>query len=488
MRGVKHVSVSALHKLMREPDSTWMAPTCTQPIQARVQVPGSKSETARALFLAAVAGEPTLILGALESRDTQLMRDALTTLGATFDTTADGLQVTPINLANALNEASPAALVSERTIDVGLAGTVMRFLPPLAALLPGVTHFVGDSEASARPLAPTLDLVRQLGATVICHEAPDCLPFTVVSSAKNHGLPRELCVDGSLSSQFVSAALLIAAVLVSLDGEERSVHAAGNLISMPHIDMTCQAVRDRGVNVTLSPSSPAAASWLLQGNAQDATPIKGGRRAIAPDLTNAGVFLAAAMLCTGSVLIPDWPHNTTQAGDAWRHFFTTLGAQVELSDQGLAMSVKDVSFPGVDMDFSAIGELTPTAVAVLLFASSPSHIRGVEHIRGHETDRLAALATEIRRLGGHVVEHPDGLEFLPLPHGVSPNSPLHSYADHRMATFAALVGLRVPGVQVDDIAATSKTLPDFPRLWSALTATHHPSPSDSSQEARYGTA
>lgn len=433
--------------------SSWSAPCADGAVHATVRVPGSKSETARALYVAAIAQAPSTIVGALDSRDTRLMIGALTALGAGIERGADdSLMVTPIR-----DWAS-----GEVTIDTGLAGTVMRFVPLLAALRPGVTHFVGDAEAEARPLAPLLDLVRALGAHVECHGQEGFLPFTVHGISAQAPVPTTLVVEASASSQFLSAALLVAPMLVARDGQPRRIETRGDVVSLPHVLMTCQMLADCGVNVetthapaffTISPTLP-----------------RGGVVAVAPDLTNAGVFLAAGMLCGGRVTILDWPASTSQAGDAWRDFFTRLGAKVSHDGRDLHLSVAPSAggrpeFAGVDMDFSAIGELTPTAVAVLLFASTPSQLRGVAHIRGHETDRLAALAQEIRRLGGSVTEFPDGLAIEPAAlHGAD----LRAYADHRMATFAALVGLRLEQVTVDDIGATSKTLPDFPAMWQRL--------------------
>lgn len=461
--------------------SGWAAPVATHPVKATIHVPGSKSVTARALYLAAIAGEPTCINGALESRDSSLMCQALRALGARIDTHDNGvLEVSPIE----------GFSDEEITIHTGLAGTVMRFIPLLAALRPGVTHVVGDAQAEERPLAPLTDLLSQLGAEVTFHAKPGFVPFTLRGIHPDATLPTLLRVDASASSQFLSAALLVAPLLGLRDGRPRRIEATDKVVSLPHIEMTCEALRQRGIRVDFSPAThDARATWVVYPGRPD-----GGHISVEPDLTNAGAFLAACALCGGQVTIPDWPLTTTQAGDAWRDFFTRLGACFTLDDDGLHMEMPATAstddsgdappqrwprFPGVTMDFSAIGELTPTAVAVLLFADSPSLITGVAHIRGHETDRLAALAAEIGSLGGAVRELPDGLEITPVP---LQGEAMRAYADHRMATFAAIVGLRVPGVTVDDIAATSKTLPSFPQLWADMLG------SDSTQEVSRGTA
>lgn len=498
---------------MQPTSPLWQAPSLSHSLNAQVTVPGSKSETARALFLAAISGERTLIHGALASRDTDLMLSALTALGASFEYGDEGtVAMTPIPHAVFVQ---PSA--QEITIDVGLAGTVMRFVPLLAALRPGVTHFRGDAEASARPMGALLDLIRSLGARVTCHGAPDSLPFSIQGVDPSVPLPHRLEVDASRSSQFVSAALLCAPVLVARDGQPREIVARGKVVSLPHIEMTCAALEARGVSVDVH-TEAGTFTWTISS-----PEVGGGEVVIAPDLTNAGVFLAAAMLVGGQVRIPAWPRLTTQAGREWIRFFSTLGAVFSRDEDTLVMRVcpeadrvlpvgscgeeaageegettpaptssthrlpsdllseGDTSsavdahtphvfprFSGVDWDFSRIGELVPTAAAVLLFADSPSSIRGVAHIRGHETDRLAALTQEIRALGGDVTEYDDGLRITPTVLKASDGRPLRAYADHRMATFAALVGLRVPGVRVDDIGCTSKTLPHFPALWDRL--------------------
>lgn len=464
---------------------SWSAPSIAGPIDWTVRVPGSKSATARALYLAAVADEPTQIYGALSSRDTDLMADALRALGAQVSASEDSVQVVPWDLTGALESKNS----DELTIHVGLAGTVMRFVPLLALLRPGVTHFIGDAEAEQRPLAPILDVARQLGAHVECHNREGFLPFTLTGVPSHTIFPEEISVDASASSQFLSASLLVAPLLGLRDGKPRRVRTRGAVVSMPHVQMTVQVLRDCGITVTEISSEENELSWIVQPGRP-----YGGARPIEPDLTNAGVFLAAAMLMGGRVRILDWPAQTTQAGDSWRAILTQLGAEITCDgsdlellafppdapstvEQGLSSEQQTNSIPrheyprfkGQNWDFSDIGELTPTAVALLLFADSPSSIRGVGHIRGHETDRLAALAHEIRTLGGVVDEHPDGLSISPAPlRAPVDGRPLHAYADHRMATFAALVGLRVPGVKVDDIACTSKTLPDFPHMWARL--------------------
>lgn len=435
----------------------WPAPTSAGPLSATVDVPGSKSETNRALLLAAIADAPGRVRGALDSRDTHLMARALEALGAGIardDATGD-LLVTP------LDRPRPGA-----TVDCGLAGTVLRFVPPLAALADGVTSFVGDASALVRPVRPVLDALEGWGALVQYLGEPGFLPFRVsgAGALPLPGLPTEVEVDASASSQFVSALLLSAPLM---DGPI-TVRARGRVVSLPHVDMTVAALRARGVRVEVAGGGAGGSHrWtVLPGRP------RGGEVHIDPDLSNAGPFLAAALVCGGSVRVPRWPSSTTQAGDAWRGLLTRMGAEVVLDAGGLTVTGPGRrGLRGIDADLSDVGELTPTLAALAVLATTPSRITGIAHLRGHETDRLAALATEITRLGGDVDELDDGLAIRPAPlHAAR----VRTYADHRMATFAAVVGLAVPGVEVEDVATTAKTLPGFPRLWGAMVATASP--------------
>ncbi|MDO5081193.1 MAG: 3-phosphoshikimate 1-carboxyvinyltransferase [Buchananella hordeovulneris] len=421
----------------------WSAPLATAALAAEVAVPGSKSLTARELVLSALATGPSRLHGALLARDTRLMLAALTQLGA-HCAVSDG-PVPTIDI-------TPGPLRAGGHIDCGLAGTVMRFVPALAALAAGTTHFDGDPAARQRPLAPLLAALRQLGATVEA-AAGDCLPVRVTSPGNLPGGPVE--VEASASSQFLSALLLIGARLPA----GLTIIAAGAITSRPHIDMTVQTLRQRGVQVRETDNTWQVAPGPLTGRAVQ----------IEPDLSNAGVFLAPALSVGGQVRMANWPLVTTQAGDAWRELLPRLGASVELvptSPTTGTLTVRGTGrITGIDVDLSAVGELAPTVAALATLATGPSRLRGIAHLRGHETDRLAALEAEITRLGATVRQLPDGLEITPGP---LTGALLRAYDDHRMATFAAIVGTRVPGVRVDNIATTDKTLPDFVARWQRL--------------------
>jgi 3-phosphoshikimate 1-carboxyvinyltransferase len=421
--------------------STWQAPSTPTPVHATVTVPGSKSQTNRALVLAALAtpqGTST-ISGALRSRDTDLMIGALHALGV-----AIGGADAELTISGAI-----APRPSAR-IECGLAGTVLRFVPPVAALSAETVRFDGDEQARVRPIAPLLDALRGLGVDI----DGDGLPFSVRGAGSVAGGTVE--IDASASSQFVSGLLLSGAAFT--DGLT-IVHTGEPVPSAPHIAMTVSMMRDAGVDVDdtkanlwrVAPGAIAARHWIIE-----------------PDLSNAVPFLAAAVVTGGSVRLTGWPRVSTQPADVILSILEKLGSVVRHSSSYIEVQGSG-TYQGFDVDLHDVGELTPAvaALAALAAPGSVSQLRGIAHLRGHETDRLAALSTEINGLGGQCVETPDGLVITahPLHGGV-----WRSYADHRMATAGAIVGLRVPGVEVEDIGTTAKTLPEFPQLWADMLA------------------
>jgi 3-phosphoshikimate 1-carboxyvinyltransferase len=413
-----------------------------------VSLPGSKSLTARYLVLAALAQGPSVIEGALRARDTDLMAAALRRLGAKIHTREDGAV-----------QVSPGPLVGAGQIDAGLAGTVMRFLPPVAALARGETRFTGDPAAARRPIAPLLDALEGLGVRVRPDSASapggGSLPFEILGRGAVAGGPVRL--DASASSQFLSALLLAAprfdqGVDVILQAEPGGKPP---LPSRPHVDMTVEALRTFGARVDQGPGD----RWTVHPGG-----LTGRAVAVEPDLTNAAPFLAAALAAGGTVRVAGWPERTTQAGALMLDCLRAFGAEPKW-EQGLLAVTGPGAIRGASLDLANAGELAPVAAALAALAEGESRVRGIGHLRGHETDRLAALARELNRLGADAEETPDGLVIRPkkLRGGL-----VRTYGDHRMAMFGAVLGLRVAGVELEDVGVTAKTFPTFPALWEAL--------------------
>ncbi|MGK2853439.1 MAG: 3-phosphoshikimate 1-carboxyvinyltransferase [Microbacteriaceae bacterium] len=431
--------------------SRYSAPQAAGPLDAVVSLPGSKSLTNRELVLSALAEGPGLIRAPLHSRDSSLMIEALRALGTGIvEVPGDGrygpdLRVTPTSLRGGVS------------IDCGLAGTVMRFLPPVAALARGAVTFDGDDNARHRPMSVTIEALRGLGVSVD-DAGTGHLPFIVQGAGQVRG--GALSIDASSSSQFVSGLLLVAARFTE---GLRLTHTGDRLPSVPHIDMTVHSLGQRGVNV----QRPSAREWLVRPG-----PIAARTVDIEPDLSNAAPFLIAALIAGGTVAVPGWPTQSTQVGAELETMLPLFGATVRrdgdrLIVDGGAGHRGGGGFPGVDLDLGRAGELAPAIVALTALADSASTITGIAHLRGHETDRLAALAAEINALGGCITETDDGLIIEPRPLAAT-DRPWQSYADHRMAMAGAIIGLAVPGLVINDIGTTAKTLPQFPELWTAL--------------------
>ena len=416
------------------------------PVDISVVIPGSKSVTNRALVLAAQANSPSTLRRPLVSRDSELMMAGLKALGVAVEEKTVSI--------NGLDElqwiVTPAPLKGGVKIDVGNAGTVMRFLPPLAALATGEVAFDGDPRSYERPLGPVIKALEELGVSIE-HDNRYSLPLKLHGTGSIPG--GALTIDASASSQFLSALLLVAP---SFDQGIIATHQGGLLPSMPHIEMTVDMLCDFGAKVEVN---SAQQSWSVKPGA-----LHGKDLVIEPDLSNAAPFLSLAMVCGGSVTIADWPKTTTQPGDQLRSILTAMGASISFSDAGLTLKGNG-TIHGIDIELHDVGELTPSIAALAALADSPSHLRGIGHLRLHETDRLAALTREINALGGNVVEEETALHITPAPlhAGV-----FHTYEDHRLATAGAVLGLVVPGIEVENIGTTRKTLPDFPGLWSSL--------------------
>ena len=415
----------------------WPAPLATVPVDATIRLPGSKSITNRALVLAALAHGPSRLCSPLEARDTRLMAAGLRVLGVEVSTDADTWSITP------------GPLRGPGVIDVGLAGTVMRFLPPLATLACGPVRFDGDRRARERPLGGLLSSLREFGADLDVADGAG-LPFTVQGRGRLRG--GSVTFDASASSQLVSGLLLVGA---RTDTGVTVRHAGGRLPSAPHIAMTVAMLRERGVVV----DEPGPDTWRVEPG-----PVAPLDVIVEPDLSNAAPFLAAALATNGRVTVSGWPEHTTQPGAALADLLAQMGATVHQDAAGLTVRGGG-RITAIDADLGDESELVPVLAVLAALAAGTSRIRGIAHMRGHETDRLAALARELSALGAHVEESPDGLTIRPGPlHG----GVFASYDDHRLATAAAVLGLVVPGVGVGDVSATDKTLPGFVGRWQEL--------------------
>lgn len=421
----------------------WRAPfRGAKPIDATITIPGSKSVTNRALILASIASTPSTLIRPLRSRDTELMAQGLRSLGTEIEEShsSDGNEIWQVN---------PKPLFGPVSIDVGNAGTVMRFLPPVAALARGLVNFDGDPRSHERPLGPVISALENLGIT-IDHKGRYALPLTINGSGEIAGGVIE--IDASASSQFVSALLLVAP---ATKNGITVRHSGGEIPSQPHIDMTLDMLREFGADAR----EVSKSEWRVEPGK-----LHGLNLVIEPDLSNAAPFMITPIICGGSVIIRDWPKSTTQPGDQLRQIFSAMGADISFVEGGLKVTGTG-QVHGIDIDLHDVGELTPSIAALAALADSPSYLRGIGHLRLHETDRLAALAREINALGGKVTEEESALRISPAP---LHSGTFHTYDDHRLATAGAILGLVVDGITVENIATTRKTLPDFPGMWSSL--------------------
>ncbi|MCZ2822209.1 3-phosphoshikimate 1-carboxyvinyltransferase [Modestobacter sp. VKM Ac-2977] len=413
----------------------WTTPARRTPVDAVVTLPGSKSITARALVLAAIADGPSRLVRPLRARDTDLMAAGLRALGVGIASDGADWLVTP------------GSLHGPAEVDAGLAGTVLRFLPPVAALATGPVRLDGDARLRDRPNAGLIAGLRDLGVRVD-DDGRGRAPFTVHGTGAVRG--GAVTVDASESSQVVSGLLLAAARFDT--GIELTL--AGSLPSLPHVEMTVRTLAEHGVQVRRTDGG-----WHVAPG-----PIAALDRVVEPDLSNAAPFLAAALVTGGRVTVRDWPTDTTQPGAQLDRLLTAMGAAVARTPEGLQVTGGARIAP-LDADLGEVGELTPVLAALCALADGPSRLTGIAHLRGHETDRLQALDEVLSAVGARVEQLPDGLVITPGPRRAVR---LDSYADHRMVHAAAVLGLAVDGIEVTDPAAVTKTLPDYRERWAGL--------------------
>ncbi len=438
------------HAAERPPADTgpWQAPAAAGPVRAQLRLPGSKSMTNRALILAALADGPTLIANPLQARDTLLMAGALQVLCGSIEADPEGWLFWPTRMDHGAQ------------VDVGNAGTVMRFVPPVAPLAAGDVAFSGDPQASQRPVGPLIGALRSLGVT-IDDGGRGAVPFTVHGTG--HLAGGAVTLDASASSQLVSG-LLLAGSRYDKGLEIR--HQGPPVPSAPHIAMTVGMLRDAGAEVeeqgtATGPGAPRPDAWRVYPAV-----LRPGRVEVEPDLVNSVPFLAAALVTGGTVTIAGWPAHTLQPAGHIVDLLTRMGATCTVGADGLTVTGTG-TITGITAGLRDSSEVAPVLTAVAALASSPSVFTGIGHMRTHETDRLAALATQINALGGQVTELPDGLEIRPRPLAAG-DGLFDSYEDHRMVMTAAVLGLAVPGIRVQNAGTVAKTFPGFTGLWAQM--------------------
>ncbi|MFU0663421.1 3-phosphoshikimate 1-carboxyvinyltransferase [Gardnerella vaginalis] len=440
--------------------TSWEAPYANHQLKSCVEVPGSKSLSNRYLILAAMGAKPVVLQGLLRSRDTELMINALSVFGVRSESlNNDGTKLRVIPPEDGVFRVPDNA-----EVYCGLAGTVMRFVAALALFADNSVRFDGDEQAYARPMKPVLDGLEQLGARVEYHGEVGFLPFTVTPPSREilkNNFKKIVRIDSSSSSQFISALLLVGS---RIPGGLELEHIGETLPSMPHIRMTMDDICKAGGTTTMTSN----AIWHVK----ESKITLANAVTIEPDLSNAAPFLGAALIAGGSVSIPNWPLSTTQPGGLLPEILEKMGAKISFEKTGDDAGIMRVESDGEikaipHLDLSAAGEIAPSIAAILAFADGPSELHGIAHLRGHETNRLQALVKELNRVGIVAKELEDGIRIEPSNH-IMHGEVMETYADHRMATFAAMLGLRIENIRVKNIATTRKTIPDFPGMWHKM--------------------
>lgn len=419
---------------MASPDSLTV-PVVSGPLIGSIRPPGSKSLTNRALVCAALAEGTSTLSGALDSEDTRVMIDAIGNLGVTIER-ADGGRVLRVTGTKGTIPAAQADLF------VGNSGTTMRFLTALLTLGTGEYRIDGVARMRERPIGDLLDALSQVGGRVESEDHNDCPPVVVHASGLAGG---EATVRGTLSSQFLSGLLMAAPyarqpIVIRVDGE---------LVSKPYVEMTLAVMSAFDVQVR-------STSGLQRFEIPSGRGYRARDYAIEPDASAASYWWAAAAITGGSVTVDGLTRDSLQGDVAFCQCLREMGCEVECETNGI--TVRGGNLRGIDVDMNGISDTVQTLSIVALFAQGATVIRGVEHIRHKETDRLAAVATELRKLGAAVDERRDGLviESKSLR-----SAAIDTYNDHRMAMSFALAGLKVPGVVIRNPSCVDKTYPEF---------------------------
>lgn len=414
----------------------------TGPLRASIRPPGSKSITNRALICAALAEGESVLTGALDSEDTRVMIAAMRELGIAIDHDLEAATVRVVGCGGRLP-------TGRKELYVANSGTTVRFLTAMLALGHGVYRLDGTARMQQRPIGDLLDALRQLGANAVSEAGTGCPPVVIDAQGLDGG---RATVAGDISSQFLSG-LLMAAPYAKTNVE---LIVQGDLVSRPYIDMTLAVMASFGVRVGVDMPT----SFTIVAPQRYQTQSYG----VEPDASAASYFFAAAAITRGTVTVEGISRSSLQGDVAFCNCLEQMGCTIQYEQDRITVAGRPLH--GVEIDMNAISDTVQTLSAAALFADGPTKIRGVAHIRHKETDRIHALAAELRKFGAEVEELADGLTIVPRPlHGAE----IDTYDDHRMAMSLALVGLAVPGVIIRDPGCTAKTYPHFFRDLEGLT-------------------
>ena len=404
-----------------------------RPIQGEIRPPGSKSITNRALIIAALARGTSRLSGVLDSVDTRVMIDSLQRLGIDVE----------VDLANCIftvHGRGGELPANEAELWCENSGTSIRFLTALCAVGSGDYRLDGNTRMRERPIAPLVEALKSAGADIRCESDNGCPPVRLGAQ----GLPGgTITVDGGLSSQFLSALLMVSPVA----RQQQTIAVSGELVSRPYVDMTIAMMRDFGATV----EEPQPNQFVVSP-----TGYQGRSYEIEPDASAASYFFAAAAVTGGSVTVQGLKRDALQGDIAFVDALVRMGCQAEWHESSVTLTGGDLR--GIDIDMNAISDTAPTLACVAPFAKGPTRIRNVAHMRIKETDRVSAVVTELRKAGLTVEEHPDGMTIHPGP--IQP-AKIATYDDHRMAMSFSLLGLRAPGISILDPGCTSKTYPNY---------------------------
>lgn len=405
----------------------------TRPIRGVIRPPGSKSLTNRALIVAALADGRTRLSGVLDSQDTRVMVDSLRRLGLDLEWDQGACQI-GIKGCGGRIPATTADLWLENS------GTSIRFLTALCSLGTGTYRLDGNSRMRERPIGDLIDALQLVGIEARCELENGCPPVVLQGRGLAGGTTT---VAGDVSSQFLSALLMVAPCA----RKEIEILVAGKLVSEPYVDMTLRVMQSFGVHCTVD----AGKRFHCVPQA-----YRGTEYAIEPDASAASYFFAAAAITGGRVTVQGLSRQALQGDVGFVQVLERMGCGVEYGADSI--TVTGGNLRGVEIDMNAISDTAQTLAVVAPFAQGATTIRNVAHMRHKETDRIAALATELRRLGQTVIEHEDGLTIDPAP--IQPST-VATYDDHRMAMSFALMGLKTAGIRIAHPECTQKTYPDY---------------------------